>query len=79
MCKHGTHADLSESAVVEHCYLICTLYGTQPVSNDKHRATWGEGGGREEDNKEREEGERKKTTRRGRRERGRRQQGEGGR
>ena len=61
------HADLSESAVVEHCYLICTLYGTQPVSYDKHRATWGEGGGREEDNKEREEGERK-TTRRGRRE-----------
>ena len=53
------HAHLSESAVVEHCYLICTLYGTQPVSYDKHRATWEEGGGR------REEGERK-TTRRGR-------------
>ena len=37
------HTDLSESAVVEHCYLVSTLYGAQPVSNDQHRATWGEG------------------------------------
>ena len=37
------HMDLSESAVVEHCYLVSTLYGAQPVSNDQHCATWGEG------------------------------------
>ena len=40
--------DLSESPVVEHYYLICTLYITQPVSNNQHRVTCGRREGEEE-------------------------------
>ena len=43
------HTDLSESAVVEHCYLIYMLYSTQPVSNVQHCVIWGEGEKEEEE------------------------------